>query len=250
MVLAGVLSAFGPAATAQADDNTFGGAEVAYTHDSNFSASPADVPLSPDSSTVYFGYLAHYWPSQDLRNAVLVRAEGALVRQRTFTAFDSTDYGASLGLYHAFSTRNVLTASAGLLVRHFSDSSFDSHTRSAQATLKHKLTATVSLREYLTVESSRVSTADFSNRGWSIGTSATWAPVRRSQVSLNLSWWGRTYDGAPGADRSGKQAGVAALRQLGEALYVRVSIARQRNETLAGVGYKNTNYSFALGLDM
>jgi hypothetical protein len=244
-----VLAA-GPAPRARADENTFGGGEAAYSHDSNFLASPADVPATSDNSTVYSTYLGHYWPSDDLRNAFLMRGEAALVRQNTFTALDSTDYGASLGYYHAFSARNVLTASVGALARRFSDASFDSHTASLQASLKQRVSATVWLRESASVEHSSVSTSDFSYTGRTYATSATWNPARPAQISLSLSWWTRSYDGAPGAPRTGRQTGAAWVQQLGDVVYLRASLAKQRNETLDGTGYGTTIYSLGLGFGM
>src|SRR5437868_232189 len=116
----------------RADDNTLVGAELGYSHDSNFLASPADVPSTPDSSTTLSAYLGHYWPTSDLKDALMLRGEAGLVRQRTFTTLDSTDFGASIGYYHAFSTRSVMTVSVSELTRHFTDATFDSNTRSLQ----------------------------------------------------------------------------------------------------------------------
>jgi hypothetical protein len=249
-LFAGLLLAVGWAASTRADDNTIAGAELTYSHDSNFMASPADAPSSPDSSVTYSGYVGHYWPSDDLRSAFVLRGDAALVRQNTFTTLNSTDYGGSVGYYHAFNPHNVLTASAGALARRFSDRSFDSNTGSFQAGLRQKLSDTVWLRESASVERSNVATDDFSYKGRTLVASATWGPSRSAQLSLSASWWGRTYDGAPGARRNGREVGAAWVQQLGSVIYVRTAIARQKNETLTGVQYESTTYSLGVGFSM
>jgi hypothetical protein len=244
------LIAAGSMHAARADDNNLAGAEIGYSHDSNFLASPADVPSTPDSSTTLSGYLGRYWPTEDLRSALVLRGEAALVRQNTFTTLNSTDFGASVGYYHAFSTHNVMTVSAAELVRRFSDQSFDSITRSLQVTLRHKLSETVSLRGSAGVERSNVSTSDFGYDGRTLVASGTWRPSRPTLLSVSASRSARTYDGAPGAARAGRQLGIGWVQQLGGAAYLRAAVSGQRNETLAGVKYDSTVYSVGVGVSM
>lgn len=247
---AGVLVATGWTPPTRAEDNSFVGAEVNYSHDSNFLASPANVPAAPDSSTTFSGYAGHYWPTADLQSAFVLRGEAALVQQNTYTVLDSTDIGASVGYYHAFGPRHVMTVTAGGLERRFSDRSFDSNTESLQLALKQKLSETFWLRESAGVERSDVSTADFSYSGRTLLGSANWGPNRSTLVSLSASVSPRTYDGAPGAARVGREVGAGWLQQFGGTAYVRAAIATQHNEILTGAKYKSTVYSVALGLSM
>ena len=244
----GLILAVGRIAHARADDLTFGGVEASYSHDSNFLASPANTPATPESSTTFSGYAGHYWPTADLRSAFILRGEAALVRQNTYTALNSTDVGGSVGYYQAFSPGHVMTLTAGVLARRFSNQSFDSNTGSLQLALKQKLSETFWLREFASVERSEVSTTAYGYNGRTLLGSVNWGPNRLTLLSLSASLSARTYDGAPGSARVGRQVGATWVQQFNDAAYWRAAIATQTNETLTGVKYDSTVYSVALGL--
>jgi hypothetical protein len=226
---------------------SFGGLEAAFTHDSNFLASPSGAQAGAEDYFTFSGHLGGYWPSADQRTAFILRGDAALVLQDEHDALDRTDFGVSAGVYHAFSRRHSMTATAGLAARRYDDGTRDTDLGSVQLGLKQKTSETFWFREALLIERADAQAAADRYDGYTLQGSLNWGPTRATLYSLSLARSARTYDSAPGVERTGWQFGAGLVHEFDRRYYLRAGYTRLSDETSAGVEYDSNIVTVAVG---
>jgi hypothetical protein len=226
---------------------SFGGYEAAFTHDSNFLATPSSTQADAEDYFAFSGYLGRYWPSPDQRSAFVLRGDAALALHDRHNVLDRTDFGVTAGVYHAFSRRNSMTATASLLTRRFDDSTRDTDIASAHFGLKQKISEIFWFREGLSFERADAQTAADSYDGYTLQGSLNWSPTRGTLYTLALARTARTYDSSPDVERAGWQLSAGLIYELDPRYYLRAGYTRLSDETSAGIDYDSNIYTVALG---
>lgn len=131
---------------------TFGGAEAGYARDTNFNGAPdGDDKLEEDIRS-YTAYLGHFWPSASGRSAFILKADAQLNRFETAEVLDNTLYGASVGVFHAFSLANSMSATLGARAKRFEDERRDGEVYTLAVGFKQKTSQRFWFQEGLLLE--------------------------------------------------------------------------------------------------
>lgn len=230
-----------------AQGELFGGVEAGIVHDSNFlAAATGGADRGSDRSLAGSGYLGYFWPSRDLRSALIVRGDAAVVRQQRADQASHAAVGGSVGFYHSFGPVHSMTGSLGHMLRSYENSSRDIDVTSLQLGLKQQLSARFWVREGLVIERGRAATDSDDYQGYGLSGSLNWGPTPDTVLTLSTAVTTREYS-ASGASRGGYQLGASALRQFGRHLYARLGLTHLRDQTAGGARYASNIFSLGIG---
>ena len=246
LVAAVTAAFFSPLAQAE----IFGGVEVGYTYDTNFTAAPDNSPKVAENIMTYSGSLGNYLPFAGNSSAWIVKADVAATRLDQFTALDSNSFGLNTGIYHGFSSSNSMTAMVSGYARRFDVDVRDTETYAAQLGFKQKIDKSFWFREGVTYEVGKAQANSNEYSGYAVNGSLNWAPAAPTLLTLGLAHNTRIYDVLVGDVRTSNQATLGLVQQFGKHVYLRGGVTLAANKTNAGSEYDTTIYTAGLGVNL
>lgn len=245
LVVAALVAALNvPAAQA----GMFGGIEAGYALDTNFNGAPDGGVKLEETIQSYTAYLGHYAPSSSGRSAFIVKGDVQANRLDETPALDNNVYGVSVGSFHAFGRQNSMTTNLGARAKRFEDSRRDGEVYGVQLGFKQNLSRSFWFRQGLNGEYGTAEVKSSEYTGYGLSGSLNWKPFGATLLNLGGAWNRRLYDTLAADERTGKQATLGLVQELGKHVYVRASATQLTNSANDGSEYDSTVYSAGLGL--
>lgn len=228
---------------------TFGGLEASRARDVNFTGAPDGGARTMESINKYSGYLGSYRPV-GLRSALIVRLDATAVGMDTFDVLNHDSFGLGLGVYHGFSRANSMTFMVAERATRFDDKTRDTETYSAELGFKQKSGGGFFVRQGIGYETGKANAKSSEYNGYFIKGSLNWVLAKSSLATLGVAHNVRVYDTLTADRRTGNQATLGLVQELGKHVYLRGGVTQQENKTNAGSRYDSTVYTLGIGASM